>query len=280
MADTTSNPDELQDQDPSSHEEDTSQEQSTGTDQEQTATDTQDSQQSEDSTPEGEQGDDDQQEQTEDGKEDKFFDPSQLPDELKPVFKNMQAAYVKKTQALAEQRKQYEKPPEEEIRAPKSGDQSEQGTPDLRSRIVQKLGIDEANLQPQAKQVLDLMVRIAEEAAVDKVGQAVRPIYDRESKREVQTYFKDTPDAKNYSKKMAEIDRRTGEKLTLPELYYLASREDREVKTKDDLSNRAGTRRLDNAESSQGSSASGNAPSDNPIDQLFEESRNTDLLNG
>lgn len=36
------------------------------------------------------------------------FDPSQLPEELVPAYKQMQGAWTQKTQALAEQRKEYE----------------------------------------------------------------------------------------------------------------------------------------------------------------------------
>jgi hypothetical protein len=39
---------------------------------------------------------------------DSFFDPSKLPDELKGVYKQMQAAYTKKTQTLAQQRQKVE----------------------------------------------------------------------------------------------------------------------------------------------------------------------------
>jgi len=40
--------------------------------------------------------------------EDSFFDPSKLPEELVPVYKGMQAAYTKKTQEIAEMRKNAE----------------------------------------------------------------------------------------------------------------------------------------------------------------------------
>ena len=39
---------------------------------------------------------------------DSFFDPSALPDELKPAYKQMQAAYTKKTQELAKHRNKIE----------------------------------------------------------------------------------------------------------------------------------------------------------------------------
>lgn len=41
-------------------------------------------------------------------KEESFFDASQVPEELKGAYKQMQAAFTKKTQALAEERKQAE----------------------------------------------------------------------------------------------------------------------------------------------------------------------------
>lgn len=37
-----------------------------------------------------------------------FFDPNQVPEELKPAYKQMQAAWTKKTQELATQRKEFE----------------------------------------------------------------------------------------------------------------------------------------------------------------------------
>lgn len=42
------------------------------------------------------------------GAEDSFFDPNQVPEELKPVYKGMQAAYTKKTQEIAQARKETE----------------------------------------------------------------------------------------------------------------------------------------------------------------------------
>ena len=40
--------------------------------------------------------------------EDSFFDPNSVPDELKPAYKQMQAAFTKKTQEIAEERKMAE----------------------------------------------------------------------------------------------------------------------------------------------------------------------------
>lgn len=40
--------------------------------------------------------------------EDSFFDPNTVPDELKPAYKQMQAAFTKKTQEIAEARKEAE----------------------------------------------------------------------------------------------------------------------------------------------------------------------------
>lgn len=48
-----------------------------------------------------------QPEQTQGGEE-AFFDPNAIPEELKPAYKQMQAAFTKKTQEIAEQRKQAE----------------------------------------------------------------------------------------------------------------------------------------------------------------------------
>lgn len=46
-----------------------------------------------------------EQTETETGSEDSFFDPNQVPEELKPAYKQMQAAFTKKTQEIAEARK-------------------------------------------------------------------------------------------------------------------------------------------------------------------------------
>lgn len=40
--------------------------------------------------------------------DDSFFDPTQVPDELKPAYKQMQAAFTKKTQAIKDQAKKIE----------------------------------------------------------------------------------------------------------------------------------------------------------------------------
>ena len=37
--------------------------------------------------------------------EDHFFDPNNVPEELKPAYKQMQADYTRKTQSVAEQRR-------------------------------------------------------------------------------------------------------------------------------------------------------------------------------
>lgn len=44
----------------------------------------------------------------ESGSEESFFDPNNVPDELKPAYKQMQSAWTKKTQELAEMRKEHE----------------------------------------------------------------------------------------------------------------------------------------------------------------------------
>jgi hypothetical protein len=46
-------------------------------------------------------------ESTDDGSE-SFFDPNQVPEELKPAYKQMQAAFTKKTQEIANQRREAE----------------------------------------------------------------------------------------------------------------------------------------------------------------------------
>lgn len=46
--------------------------------------------------------------QSTEGSEETFFDPNQVPDELKPAYKQMQAAFTKKTQEIAQIRKEHE----------------------------------------------------------------------------------------------------------------------------------------------------------------------------
>lgn len=45
---------------------------------------------------------------SESGEEDSFFDPNTVPEELKPAYKQMQSAFTKKTQEIAEARKEAE----------------------------------------------------------------------------------------------------------------------------------------------------------------------------
>lgn len=45
---------------------------------------------------------------TQEGQSESFFDPKSLPEELMPAYKQMQGAFTKKTQEIAEQRKQFE----------------------------------------------------------------------------------------------------------------------------------------------------------------------------
>lgn len=46
--------------------------------------------------------------ETDQGDEDSFFDPNTVPEELKPAYKQMQAAFTKKTQEIAQARKEAE----------------------------------------------------------------------------------------------------------------------------------------------------------------------------
>lgn len=46
--------------------------------------------------------------ETGEGSEESFFDPNQVPEELKPAYKQMQAAFTKKTQEIANARKEAE----------------------------------------------------------------------------------------------------------------------------------------------------------------------------
>lgn len=78
--------------------------------------------------------------------EESFFDPNQVPEELKPAYKQMQAAFTKKTQEAAEIRKQSEQwkqqaetyakyeqylPVVEEMMRGQQGAQQQQQTPEM-----------------------------------------------------------------------------------------------------------------------------------------------------
>jgi hypothetical protein len=243
--------------------EDTGADQANETDSEGAVTDSQNS----DASEEGAKS-----EQTETETEEQFFDPSEIPDDLPEeqkakllaTWKSMQGSYTRKTQALKQ------KPADQapDLRAPAVQSESGTDSSDIRGEVLRRLKLDDGTMTPQAKQVVDLMVQIATEAADIKTSRAVAPIYANTTKQEVGAFFEKNPDAKSYRTQMAEIDRRTGERLTLEELHTLASSKDREIRTSDELSKRAGARRLQNAESSQGSSAAGAAPNANPIDKL------------
>ena len=269
MADATSNPAELPaestDQ-PSTEEVTTQEEQSQGTDQAAAATETE---ASDESTQVGGESTDEQAKGMDTEEEGTFFDPKKVPPELMPAYKQMQAAFTQKTQAIAAR----------EIELAQQGATKEeaaaQAQAEAKTSIVDDVlraeGIDPAKLPADQRQALDLVAKIAQQAASGKVNEAVAPIYQKETLAQVQSFFKANPEAVKYSRQMAEIDRRTGGTLELPELYALASREDTKTSAKEELSKKATDKRLKNSESSA-STASGTAKGNDPFKDMLGQS--------
>jgi len=234
----------------------TTDEQSTGTDTTSTADTAQDSTTEHTSTGEEE--------------DEQFFDPKAVPAELQPAYKQMQRAFVQKTQALASKRKELEQAGATKQEAV---EQTAPQADDIEAEVLQELGVNPAQLDNNTRQLLNVMIAVSKRVAGRQVNTAVAPIYADKTLQEVNSYFAHNPDAENYRKEMAAIDRRTGEKLTLPELYQLASAKDRTASQKKDQADRAQQRRLNNIESTGSTATTVAKPSGSPFDSMLDESR-------
>lgn len=280
MADTNSNPNELPaeaaGQSPQG-ESKPNEEQSEGTEKEQTNPEAKESSSETSDTGEGKSQESNQENQPEakEGEEEEegtFFDPNKVPKELKPVYKQMQADYVRKTQKVAGLRRDYEDKLANLDKSPDNTQGTGQAEKSTTDEVLAAHGIDPNALDQNQKSFLGLVEEIAERKARKITERSVKPLYQKNVKDEVESYFKAKPQAAKYRKAMAEIDDRTGEKLTLDELYELASRKDREFENRDKESERAAQKRLNNTESS-GSSATGAPAGNDPFKKMVQDSQ-------
>lgn len=113
--------------------------------------------------------------------EDSFFDPAQLPPELKSVYKQMQSAYTRKTQTLAQQRQKVEAY-DAFMRDPVGSLQqvaSQYGMQITRAQAAEAIQSQQGGVQQsdqwEPKTWDDVFVR-AEERAMEKVMQKLAPV--------------------------------------------------------------------------------------------------------
>lgn len=279
MADTNSNPNELSGQidgQSSQEESKTAGEQSEGTEKEQTDLEHKESSdETSEGSGEGESKESNGEEQPEDREKGNFFDPEKVPEELKPVYKQMQAAFTQKTQGVAELRKELENLRDTFKQEPQEK-QADKVAESIVQQVLKTRGIDPNTIEPNQKAFLDLVEDVARQASRTEVGKSVAPLYEATEKREVESFFEKNPKATPYRKAMADIDRATKGTLTLDQLHFLAARRDMENQSREKDSQRAESKRLNNTESSQ-SSAMGAPEGDNPFKGMVESAQESKL---
>ena len=105
------------------------------------------------------------------------FNPDLLPDELKPGFKQLQAAFTRKTQELAEQRKQFEGIDLDEMRQAHDFYNSLRD-PEYLKNFYQELGAVVRELDPEAVPAAE--VEQAQETAPAEVPADLQSLIDRD----------------------------------------------------------------------------------------------------
>lgn len=114
--------------------------------------------------------------------EDTFFDPTSLPDELKPAYKQMQAAFTKKSQGIRQEKQKidaynaFERAPEETIQriAQQMGYQLVRaGQQEQQAQATPQNTASDPNWKPDT---WDEVIGLAEQRATAKILELLRPI--------------------------------------------------------------------------------------------------------
>lgn len=117
--------------------------------------------------------------------EDSFFDPSTLSDELKPAYKQMQAQFTKKMQAIRDQRQKVEaydafmQNPEEQIQrlAQQYGYNLQKGQ-QQQTQAPQQGGPIPDDWQPQTwQEVMNVATQVAQQQIMQQLAPVLQPLY-------------------------------------------------------------------------------------------------------
>lgn len=173
------------------------------------------------------------------GSDDSFtsLNPDELPDNLKEMYRNMQADYVKKTQALAEDKKKaqlYDQMAQEQMVQQKFPKPEEvQATQESEDYISQALGVDPSTLGAEEKQQLDNLVKVVEAVAQKRIQEQITPLQNtlmtRDYRQELTEVKGRYPDFDKYVPQIKEILNNNSQ-MSYEQAYKIASFEDREVK--------------------------------------------------
>ena len=112
---------------------------------------------------------------------------------------------------------------------PTEGAGDNPAAPSVVDTVLQRRGIDPTKLSKDVRETLDLVAEVAQEAGGAKANEAVAPLQAKEVKQQVDGYFAKSPERAKFRKAMAELDRKTGETMTLDELFYAVSGKTRET---------------------------------------------------
>lgn len=160
--------------------------------------------------------------------------PEELPDELKAVYKSMQADYVRKTQEVREVRekaKLYDQYQQEQMIQRKFPQEVVKATPQTRNFLAESLGVDVSTLSPEERQQFEVLAKGVDAVVLQRINEYVAPIQSKMTYKEYQQELLDT------KKKYADFDQyapairsltEANPQMSYEQAYMIASYEDRE----------------------------------------------------
>jgi hypothetical protein len=201
------------------------------------------------------------------------FDVNELPPELQQKYKEMQAAFTKDKQSIADLKRRAEeldRIEQEQLLQSKFPQPQAQASSESTDLLAEALGVSTADLEPAQRQQLEQLAKIVDHAAKKRVEESIRPIQndllqkDYESELDkVRAKFSDFDEHKGAIRDKL----KTNPKLSYEEAYMLATWENQSKKGR--------TEALKNLESkekqSQPKTTSSAHESDNPkgFDEIF-----------
>jgi len=158
--------------------------------------------------------------------------PDELPDELKPLFKNMQADYTRKTQELKELQEKaqlYDRLVQEDMVKKKFPEPQEQAKPETENYLADALGVSLNDLDDSQRQQVEQLAKIVDAAVNRRVSESIKPIQDdllsRDYKQELEETRGKYPDFNDYVAEIKKIVEQNPQ-MSYEQAYKLATYEE------------------------------------------------------
>lgn len=159
------------------------------------------------------------------------INPEDLPDDMKQVYKNMQAAFTKDRQAISELKKKaqmYDQQQQEDILQSKFPEQPEKAQEETTDYLAEALGVDVRSLEKDQQQQLEQLAKIVDAAVSKRITEQIQPIQNdlltRDYQQELGIVRKKYSDFNDYLPEIKQL-LSDNKQLSYEQAYRLASYE-------------------------------------------------------